>query len=278
MRRPGHGLIKYKDAKTKCRHLKKKLTCKGILRQVYSQLCWYYRPSFVNCCPSNLLSGSNLPLSPSSLCVPVSLWHYAVYTCGTGPCCGWLVSCVDVALCCLYLWYWSMLWLSRLLCRCGTVLFIPVVLVHVVVVSSLVSMWHCAVSTCGTGPCCGCLISCVDVALCCLYLWYWSILWLSRLLCGCGTVLFIPVVLVHVVVVSSLVSMCHCAVYTCGTGPCCGCLVTFVSMWHCAVCTCGTGPCCGCLLSCVDVALCCLYLWYWSMLWLSNLLCRWGTP
>jgi hypothetical protein len=24
----------------------------------YSQLCWYFRPSFVNFCPSNLLSGS----------------------------------------------------------------------------------------------------------------------------------------------------------------------------------------------------------------------------
>ncbi len=29
----------------------------------YSQSCWYFRPSFVNCCPTNLLSGSTLPLS-----------------------------------------------------------------------------------------------------------------------------------------------------------------------------------------------------------------------
>ncbi len=31
---------------------------------VTSQLCWYFRPSFVNCCPSNLLSGSTLPTPP----------------------------------------------------------------------------------------------------------------------------------------------------------------------------------------------------------------------
>ncbi len=56
------------DTKAKCRHLKK-LTCKGILWQVFikvyrleTQLCWYLRPSFVNCCPFNLLSGSTLPL------------------------------------------------------------------------------------------------------------------------------------------------------------------------------------------------------------------------
>ncbi len=165
---------------------KQKFTSKGTLRQVfirvyrlwYSQLCWYFRPSFVNCRPSNLLYGSTLPPPPPLHCVSlwrcgtvlcllvvlvdvvvvsslVSMWHCAVSTCGTGPCCGCLVSCVDVSL---------------------HVLFLPVVLVHVVVVSSLVSMWHCAVYTCGTGPCCGCLVSCVDVALCCLYLWYWSML------------------------------------------------------------------------------------------------------
>jgi hypothetical protein len=47
-----HGLINYKDTKTKFRHLEK-LTCKGTLRQVFiywrnSQPCWYFRPSFVN--------------------------------------------------------------------------------------------------------------------------------------------------------------------------------------------------------------------------------------
>ncbi len=27
----------------------------------YSPSCWYFRPSFVNCCPSNLLFGSSSP-------------------------------------------------------------------------------------------------------------------------------------------------------------------------------------------------------------------------
>ncbi len=31
---------------------------------MYSRSCWYFRTSFVNCCPSNLLSGSTLPPSP----------------------------------------------------------------------------------------------------------------------------------------------------------------------------------------------------------------------
>ncbi len=53
----------------------RRLTCKGTLRQVfirvytidwrYSQSCWYFRPSFVNCCPSLWL---NSPPHPSSLC------------------------------------------------------------------------------------------------------------------------------------------------------------------------------------------------------------------
>ncbi len=60
----------------------KKLTCMGTLRQVFSlefidwrycQSCWCFRPSFVNCCPSNFLSGSTLPPLP---CVN----KYTVYT------------------------------------------------------------------------------------------------------------------------------------------------------------------------------------------------------
>jgi hypothetical protein len=62
-----------------CRHQSKMSSSKIIdlysrtLRQVfikvyrpwrYSQSCWYIRLSFVNCCPSPLLSGSTLPLFP----------------------------------------------------------------------------------------------------------------------------------------------------------------------------------------------------------------------
>ncbi len=48
------------------------MTCKGTFRPVflsefidwsYNQSCRYFRPSFVNCCPSTLLSGSTLPPS-----------------------------------------------------------------------------------------------------------------------------------------------------------------------------------------------------------------------
>jgi hypothetical protein len=34
----------------------------------YSQSCWYFRPSFVNYCPSGVLSDSPLPTPPPSLC------------------------------------------------------------------------------------------------------------------------------------------------------------------------------------------------------------------
>ncbi len=50
----------------------KKLICKrlcgrclsGFIDWKYSQSCWYFRPSFVNFCPSNLFSGSNPPPIP----------------------------------------------------------------------------------------------------------------------------------------------------------------------------------------------------------------------
>jgi hypothetical protein len=52
----------------------KKFTVKGLCGRCllefldwrYSQSCWYFRPSFVNYCPSNFLSGS--PPPPPSLC------------------------------------------------------------------------------------------------------------------------------------------------------------------------------------------------------------------
>ncbi len=76
-----HELINNIGTKPKCRHLKK-LTVKGLCGRClsefidwrYCQSCWYFRPSFVNWCPSNLLSGSTLsPLPPS----PVS--KYSIY-------------------------------------------------------------------------------------------------------------------------------------------------------------------------------------------------------
>ncbi len=41
----------------------------------YSQSCWYFRPSFVNCCPSNLLSGLTLPSPfPVWISILVCVW------------------------------------------------------------------------------------------------------------------------------------------------------------------------------------------------------------
>ncbi len=55
----------------------KKMTVKGLCSRClsefidwrYSQSCRYFRPNFVNCCTSNILSGSTLPPPrPPSLC------------------------------------------------------------------------------------------------------------------------------------------------------------------------------------------------------------------
>jgi hypothetical protein len=65
-----------------------------------SQSCWYFPPSFLNCCPSNLLSGTTLsPLPPS--CVKV---HYLQTVCGwegVGGCCVQLetIFCRSLTLC-----------------------------------------------------------------------------------------------------------------------------------------------------------------------------------
>jgi hypothetical protein len=76
-----HGLINYIDTKAKFLHLvKKKWTYKGTLRQVwirihrlgYSQSYWFFRPIFVNCCPSNLLSSSTPP--------PLPVWISILFT------------------------------------------------------------------------------------------------------------------------------------------------------------------------------------------------------
>jgi hypothetical protein len=78
-----HGLVNYIDNKAKCRHLKK-FTCIGTLRQVFIRvykllirsLMLVFRPSFVNCFPSDLLSGSSLPPPP----LPCVNKYYIVYT------------------------------------------------------------------------------------------------------------------------------------------------------------------------------------------------------
>ncbi len=65
--RTSHGLINYTDTTAKFRHLKK-LTFNGTLSEFiewrYCQSCWYFRPSFVNCCLFKLLFGSTLPPPP----------------------------------------------------------------------------------------------------------------------------------------------------------------------------------------------------------------------
>ncbi len=73
-------LINYIDTKVKCLYLKNlhlKGLCGRCLSELrdwrYSQSCWYFRPSFVNCCPSfSLLLPSfslvQLSLLPPSLC------------------------------------------------------------------------------------------------------------------------------------------------------------------------------------------------------------------
>jgi hypothetical protein len=58
-----HRLIIYKDTKNKCRLY---WCLIEFIDWRYSQSCWYFRPSSVNYCFSNLLSGSpSPPLTPS---------------------------------------------------------------------------------------------------------------------------------------------------------------------------------------------------------------------
>ncbi len=87
-----HGLINYIETKAQCR-LQKKLTWKGTLWQVflsefldwiYSESCWYFWPSFVNCCPCNLLSGSSSPLHLYPLWISILYTVYSVCVWGGG--------------------------------------------------------------------------------------------------------------------------------------------------------------------------------------------------
>jgi hypothetical protein len=71
-----HGLIYYINNKAKCRHLKNlpiKGLCGRCLSEIidwrYDQSYFYFRPSFVNCCPSPLLSGSTLPPFLFPVCI-----------------------------------------------------------------------------------------------------------------------------------------------------------------------------------------------------------------
>jgi hypothetical protein len=58
-----NGLIYYNDTKTKCRLY---WCLIEFIDWRYSQSCRYFRPSFANCWPSNILSGSPpTPLPPS---------------------------------------------------------------------------------------------------------------------------------------------------------------------------------------------------------------------
>jgi hypothetical protein len=72
-----HELINYIDTKSKMSSSEKNWSLNGLCGRYlsefvdwrYSQSCWYYWPSFVNWCPSNLLSGWTPPppLPQSSL-------------------------------------------------------------------------------------------------------------------------------------------------------------------------------------------------------------------
>ncbi len=85
-----HGLIKYVDTKAKGRHKKNDLYrdfAAGVYLSEfidcrYSQSCWYFRPSFVNCCPSNLLSVSISPHPPFPCENKYTVYTYTV--CGGG--------------------------------------------------------------------------------------------------------------------------------------------------------------------------------------------------
>ncbi len=79
-----HGLNNNIDTKAKCRHLKNwpakghcSRSLSGFIDWRFSQSkCWYFRPSFLNCCPFNLLSGPT-PFPPSLSSFPVS--KYSIY-------------------------------------------------------------------------------------------------------------------------------------------------------------------------------------------------------
>jgi hypothetical protein len=85
----GHGLINYKDTETKCRLY---WCLVEFIDWRYSQSCWYFRLSFVNYYPSNLISGS--PPTP----LPISQSQSTEYTQTVSSCeevRWWVLSCVE---------------------------------------------------------------------------------------------------------------------------------------------------------------------------------------
>ncbi len=125
-------MLLYIDTKAKCLYLNK-LTwlCGRCLlefidwKRTYSQSCWYFRPSFVNCCPSSLSSNSTLPPPP---CVSgrgggwygvLGLWQ--INTCRKVP---WQVNILDILHCLLWVlsfhavWYGLMFLLRDLIMDC----------------------------------------------------------------------------------------------------------------------------------------------------------------
>ncbi len=80
-----HGQINYKETKTKCRLY---MCFIEFIDWRYSQTCWYFRPSFVSHCPSNLLYGTPPPTSPFSKS-KYSIYRQCVSGRGGGGC--WVV-------------------------------------------------------------------------------------------------------------------------------------------------------------------------------------------
>jgi hypothetical protein len=90
IQRCNHGQINYYRNQSKMSSYKKNWSVKGLIGRCsseftdwrYSKSFWYFRPSFVNCCPSNLLSCSTLPPLPLRCVTKYTVYTYTV--CGSG--------------------------------------------------------------------------------------------------------------------------------------------------------------------------------------------------
>jgi hypothetical protein len=74
-------LINYKGTTTKRRLY---LCLREFIERRYCQSCWYFWPSFVNYCPSNLLSGSPPPPLPPFIKSKYSIYRQCVAVRGWG--------------------------------------------------------------------------------------------------------------------------------------------------------------------------------------------------